>query len=104
MTTEGHCLSSVMAGLVPAIHVFPDARPQDVDARVIGVRKHAVLRTAMPAHDDRETERMCAQSSFRGASAASEPGIQMHARCRVLDSGSAAISAFTRVFDALWAA
>jgi hypothetical protein len=28
-----------MAGLVPAI---------DVDARYIGVRKHAVLRTAMP--------------------------------------------------------
>jgi hypothetical protein len=40
-----------MAGLVPAIHVFLIESPQDVDARVIGVRKHAVLRTAMPAHD-----------------------------------------------------
>jgi len=55
-----------MAGLVPAIHVFLDARPQGVDARdkpghdggacralCIGVRKHAVLRTAMSGHDGR---------------------------------------------------
>jgi hypothetical protein len=31
-----------MAGLVPAIHVFVAAGFQDVDARDIGVRKHAV--------------------------------------------------------------
>jgi hypothetical protein len=36
-----------MAGLVPAIHVFDVARPQDVDARHIGVRKRAVLWTAV---------------------------------------------------------
>jgi hypothetical protein len=43
----------VMAGLVPAIHVFASLqRCQDVDARAIGVRKHAVLRTAMRGHDD----------------------------------------------------
>jgi hypothetical protein len=34
-----------MAGLVPAI---------DVDARYIGVRKHAVLRTLMTGHDGGE--------------------------------------------------
>jgi hypothetical protein len=28
-----HVLALVMAGLVPAIHVFAVARPQDVDAR-----------------------------------------------------------------------
>jgi len=33
-----------MAGLVPAIHAL---RKQDVDARHIGVRKHAVLLTPM---------------------------------------------------------
>jgi hypothetical protein len=43
--------SLVMAGLVPAIHVFIVARPQDVDARDIGVRKHAVPWTAMRGHD-----------------------------------------------------
>src|SRR6185437_13867117 len=41
-----------MAGLVPAIHVFVAAGFQDVDARDIGVRKHAVLRTAMRGHDE----------------------------------------------------
>ncbi len=40
-----------MAGLVPAIHVFLITRPKDVDARHTGVRKHAVLRTAMAGHD-----------------------------------------------------
>jgi hypothetical protein len=44
--------------------------------------------------------------SFRGASEASEPGIQRDTPHVVLDSGlapfGAAISAFTRVFDALW--
>ena len=43
-----------MAGLVPAIHVLLVALPEDVDARHIGVRKHAVLRTAMAGHDEGE--------------------------------------------------
>jgi hypothetical protein len=41
-----------MAGLVPAIHVF--APKEDVDARVIGERSDAVVRTAMPAHDEEQ--------------------------------------------------
>jgi hypothetical protein len=42
----------VMAGLVPAIPIEKAKQcPPKRDARVIGVRKHAVLRTAMPAHD-----------------------------------------------------
>jgi hypothetical protein len=52
--------------------------------------------------------------SFRGANqrarakrgpminSVSEPGIQPPALILFLDSGSVAISAFTRVFDALW--
>jgi hypothetical protein len=40
-----------MAGLVPAIHVFVSRRLQDVDARHIGERSDAVLRTAMRGHD-----------------------------------------------------
>jgi hypothetical protein len=40
----------VMAGLGPAIHVFLRRR-QDVDARHIGERSDAVLRTAMAGHD-----------------------------------------------------
>jgi hypothetical protein len=46
-----------MAGLVPAIHVSGRAKKkkkQDVDARDIGVRKHAVLRTATRGHDEFE--------------------------------------------------
>jgi len=43
---------SVMRGLVPRIHVFL-ARGKDVDGRDIGERSDAVLRTAMPGHDDR---------------------------------------------------
>jgi hypothetical protein len=39
-----------MAGLVPAIHAFPK-RVKDVDAREIGERSDAVLRTAMRGHD-----------------------------------------------------
>ena len=42
---------SVMAGLVPAIHALPAANGKDVDARDIGVQKHAVLWTAMREHD-----------------------------------------------------
>jgi hypothetical protein len=41
-----------MAGLVPAIHVFEVTRDQDVDARDIGERSDAVLRTAIPGHDE----------------------------------------------------
>ena len=44
--------SGVMTGLVPAIRVLLVMAPQDVDARPIGVRKQAVLRTAMAGHDD----------------------------------------------------
>ena len=40
-----------MAGLVPAIHALLFCTAEDVDARDIGVRKHAVLRTAMRGHD-----------------------------------------------------
>jgi hypothetical protein len=43
-----------MAGLVPAIHVLLAAVKKDVDARDIGERSDAVLRTAMRGHDDRE--------------------------------------------------
>jgi hypothetical protein len=41
-----------MAGLVPAIHVFFVDIPEDVDARDIGERSDAVLRTAKRGHDD----------------------------------------------------
>jgi hypothetical protein len=40
-----------MAGLVPAIHDFL-LLGQDVDARHIGERSDAVLRTAMAGHDE----------------------------------------------------
>ena len=41
-----------MPGLVPGIHVFAlVGTHKHVDGRDIGVRKHAVLRTAMPGHD-----------------------------------------------------
>src|SRR6185503_21015028 len=43
-----------MAGLDPAIHVFLVAK--DADARHIGERSDAVLRTAMAGYDDGETE------------------------------------------------
>ena len=42
----------VTAGLVPAIHVFAPDRLQDVDARDVGERSDAVLRTAMRGHDE----------------------------------------------------
>jgi hypothetical protein len=44
-------LHDVMAGFVPAIHVF-HGKKQHVDARDIGERSDAVLRTAMRGHDD----------------------------------------------------
>jgi hypothetical protein len=43
-------MAIVMAALVAGIHVFGFLK-QDVDGRDIGVRKHAVLWTAMPGHD-----------------------------------------------------
>jgi hypothetical protein len=39
-----------MPGLVPGIHVL--AAREDVDGRDIGERSDAVLRTAMPGHDN----------------------------------------------------
>ena len=39
-----------MPGLVPGIHVL--APKQGVDGRDIGERSDAVLRTAMPGHDE----------------------------------------------------
>jgi hypothetical protein len=41
-----------MAGLVPAIHVFHPIRILGVDARDIGERSDAVLRTVMRGHDE----------------------------------------------------
>jgi hypothetical protein len=41
-----------MGGLVPRIHVLV-SRGKDVDGRGIGKRSDAVLRTAMPGHDER---------------------------------------------------
>jgi alkylation response protein AidB-like acyl-CoA dehydrogenase len=47
-----------MAGLVPAIHVFTLCAYEDVDARHIGERSDAVLRTAMAGHDETEVASM----------------------------------------------
>jgi hypothetical protein len=41
-----------MVGLVPAIHVLFIEEKKGVDARDIGERSDAVLRTAMPGHDE----------------------------------------------------
>jgi hypothetical protein len=41
-----------MAGFIPAIHVLTATPDKDVDARDIGERSDAVLRTAMPGHDE----------------------------------------------------
>jgi hypothetical protein len=49
-------LSAVMPGLVPGIHVF-HAEKRDVDGRDIGERSDAVLRTAMPDHDEQSIQR-----------------------------------------------
>jgi hypothetical protein len=43
-----------MAGLVPAIRLSSCACLKDVDARDIGERSDAVLRTAMRGHDEPE--------------------------------------------------
>ncbi|MGN6310402.1 MAG: hypothetical protein ACTHNN_12700 [Xanthobacteraceae bacterium] len=42
----------VMPGLVPGIHVLTTPAKEDVDGRDIGERSDAVLRTAMPGHDE----------------------------------------------------
>src|SRR5689334_21819978 len=52
-----------MPALVAGIHVFKPCNSKDVDGRDIGVRKHAVLRTAMPGHD--ESRFNPSRSSFR---------------------------------------
>ena len=49
--SQVRCLSVVMPGLVPGIHVL--AVKKGVDGRDIGERSDAVLRTAMPGHDGR---------------------------------------------------
>jgi hypothetical protein len=43
---------TVMPGLVPGIHVLPGARSKDVDGRAKASGSDAVLRTAMPGHDE----------------------------------------------------
>ena len=70
-----------MAGLVPAIHVYGEK--EDVDARDIGVRKHAVFRTAMRGHDERE------EATLFGMARLWEP-LTMHedARERAFDGGT----------------
>jgi len=45
-------LAGVMPGLVPGIHVLNWSVSKDVDGRDIGERSDAVLRTAMPGHDE----------------------------------------------------
>ncbi len=95
-----------MAGLCPAMMIhgagptFPSCPAlcrastsfrrrgeKDVDGRVIGGRKHAVLRTAMPGHDRREAIHHPLVIPGRRASAG--PGIQTQARSVFLDSGFA---------------
>jgi len=49
-----------MPALVAGIHVFGHCTKEDVDGRDIGVQKHAVLRTAMPGHDDCESRELWA--------------------------------------------
>jgi len=41
-----------MPALVGGIHISLECCEQDVDGRDIGERSDAVLRTAMPGHDD----------------------------------------------------
>jgi hypothetical protein len=41
-----------MPALVAGIHVLMHQQEQDVDGRDIGARSDAVLRTAMPGHDE----------------------------------------------------
>jgi hypothetical protein len=41
-----------MAEFIPAIHALRRGDKEDVDGRDIGEQSDAVLRTAMPGHDD----------------------------------------------------
>jgi len=50
-----------MPGPVPGIHAL--AKKQDVDGRGIGERSDAVLRTAMPGHDEKQTHAMSTYKS-----------------------------------------
>jgi hypothetical protein len=50
MFEEAGPISYVMPGLEPGIHERHSGA--SVDGRVIGERSDAVLRTAMPSHDD----------------------------------------------------
>jgi hypothetical protein len=67
----------VMRGLVPRIHAL---RVEDVDGRDVGERSDAVLRTAMPGHDEFESQipntslRKRAIEAFDCASARSSSG------------------------------
>jgi hypothetical protein len=45
-------LAGPSVNLVPGIHVLSASENQDVDGRDISERSDAVLRTAMPGHDD----------------------------------------------------
>jgi len=45
-------LSSVMPSLVPGIHALSYRHEKDMDGRDMGERSDAVLRTAMPGHDE----------------------------------------------------
>ena len=52
MLKIAHPTLHVMPGLVPGIHVLLCDK-EGVDGRDIGERSDAVLRTAMPGHDER---------------------------------------------------
>jgi hypothetical protein len=45
-----------MPGLVPGIHILGECGEKDVDGRDIGERSGAVLRTAIPGHDDKQRD------------------------------------------------
>jgi hypothetical protein len=53
-----------MPGLVPGIHALGARQIKDVDGRDIGERSDAVLRTAMPGHDDAEGSRIKSGTGF----------------------------------------
>jgi len=69
-----------MPGLVPGIHVFGQRTKKDVDGRDIGVRKHAVLRTAMPGHDN-EGVRSPPRHSGARAQRANPESSDVHRAC-----------------------
>ena len=79
-----------MAGLVPAIHVFRLAKEQGVDARQIGERSDAVLRTAMAGHDDIEMVQSsstdAAKAELRVAAQALRDALPAHERKAVAET------------------